>query len=74
MKRGATKHCCRAAPGVNNRSLASDLQRQRYEISSRSIDGFRRGERVGISWKFRKFASTNRDLSSCLAKTEKDNP
>ena len=32
----AALHCCRTASGVNNRSLASDLQRQRYEISLRS--------------------------------------
>ena len=60
--KGAVLHCCRAAPGVNNRSLASDLRWQRYVISSRSIDGFCRGDRVGISWKFRKFVSINRNL------------
>ena len=43
MKKGATKHCSRAAPGVNNRSLASDLREQRYELFTRSA-----GRGVGI--------------------------
>ena len=34
--KGAVEHCFRAAPGVNNRSLASDLRGQRYELFTRS--------------------------------------
>ena len=30
-EKGAAEHCCRTAPGVNNRSPASDLRGQKYE-------------------------------------------
>ena len=36
-EKGAAEHCCRTAPGVNNRSLASDLRVQRYELFTRII-------------------------------------
>ena len=37
-EKGAAEHCCRTAPGVNNRSLASDLRVQRYELFTRRRD------------------------------------
>ena len=37
-EKGAAEHCCRTAPGVNNRSLASDLRGQRYELFTRRRD------------------------------------
>ena len=59
----AALHCCRTAPGVNNRSLASDLRWQRYEYFTRSAEDIYEGGQVEMSCKIRNFASINRDLT-----------